>query len=180
MNQNTLIDQYKSVVVKIIEIKSKINELDTQNIWKYTFPKVAASKMQIDEYEIQVKYKLPEPYRDFLLVANGWDAFFQYNDLLGVDYMKNEEYYKIAKETFFDLAEAQIEGYNKADLVPIAVNKFDKDIFLMDKSNTNNNGKILWFAGELIEEWDSFKEFILSMIMYNQRILEQIINKKSG
>ncbi len=180
MNQNELLNQYKIIIVKIVEIKSKIHDIDSQQMWKYTFPKVAATNIQIDKLENQLNCKLPEMYRSFLLVANGWDSFLQHNDLLSADYLMNQEYYNIAKEEFYDLVEAQIEGVNKNDLIPISVNKYDKDIFFINKSKDINNGKIVWFASETIETWNSFKDFFESMISYNQRLLDQMKSKKSG
>lgn len=176
MQSDNLHELYKIALVKIVEIKSKIHDYDNNKIWNYTFPRVAATESQIISFEEKMKIQLPKMYRDFLLVANGWNSFFQYNDLLGIDFDIITEYYNLVNDEFFNLEEANIEGFNKTDLLPIAVNKFDKDIFFIDKSKTENNGMVIWFAGEMIEIWDNFKEFVISMISYNQRLLDQIEN----
>lgn len=58
--------------------------------------------------------------------------------------------------------------------MPIAVNKYDKDLFFIDISETDNKGKVIWFVGETVEVWNNFKEYLFSIIQYNQRLLDKM------
>lgn len=113
MKSVSLQDEYKIALVKIVEIKSKIHDFDKNRIWKYIFPNVAATEYQIVSFEEIMKIKLPEMYREFLFVANGWKSFFQDNDLLGIDFEENKEYYSLVNEEFTNLNEASIDYFEK-------------------------------------------------------------------
>ncbi len=165
---------WKLLITKMVMVKSQISEADKDKIWPYNFPRVAASDLEIKEFKATIKKDIPDDYLSFLRAANGWKTFFQFNDLLGTRDLITNEYKEILDQEFYSLPEAVIDGVAKSELLPIAVNLFDRDIFFIILSKGELYGKVIWFAGEEIERFSDFQEFFTSMIAYNERELRKL------
>jgi hypothetical protein len=70
--------------VKGVLIHQRLAELDTQGIWKYPLPEMAASEDEIAATELKLGYRLDQGYRQFLRHANGWKSFYQDMDIRGL------------------------------------------------------------------------------------------------
>jgi sulfatase maturation enzyme AslB (radical SAM superfamily) len=162
---------WKLMITKMVMVKSQISEADKDKIWPYNFPKVAATDADVQKLKETVKDEIPQNYIDFLKTANGWKAFFQFNDLLGTSDLLNSQYKDILQQEFYELEEAYIDGVSKEDLLPIAVNPFDRDLFFIVLSKGKLFGQVIWFAGEEVERFKDFQEFFASMLAYNEREL---------
>jgi hypothetical protein len=171
-----LSDTFKYLVVQNLEIKSKIHDRDKDGLWPYNFPKIALKENQINDFEIMQGKKLPFEYREFLKITGGWIGYMQCNDLVGIDYISNSKYMKIYDDVFLGLDDVWIEGVEKSDLLPISINTFDGDIFLISVNNCTL-GKIYWIgSGNEIDRWDNFVDYFASIIEYNKRELLKLEN----
>jgi hypothetical protein len=168
------------LISKIAMIKSKTYEKDGGKIWPYHLPNVKASEKQMEDFIRRIKISLPSDYLEFLRHANGWKGFFQYNDLLGTEDHQKIQYQKTMDNIFFSLEEANIPGIEKKSLFPIAVNSVDRDIFFIVAEPTKRFGKVIWYAGQVIETFSDFSAFMNAMIAYNERELKRIDKLKES
>ena len=53
--------------------------------------------------------------------------------------------------------------------MPFAVSADDTDVFLISREDSHAPGRVLWFAGGLVESFPDFGEWFLAMIDYNRR-----------
>ncbi|MCX9191746.1 hypothetical protein C3Y87_10025 [Carbonactinospora thermoautotrophica] len=74
---------WPALIGAMILVKNSIEELDPEHLQEYTLPKKKATEEEIQAAERQLGGRLPEEYRDFLLHANGWRAFYWTVDLFG-------------------------------------------------------------------------------------------------
>ena len=50
-------------------------------------------------------------------------------------------------------------GVLRHELLPIAVSKFDRDLFVLCLPSSSRPGEIIWFAGEEIDRFENFDEY---------------------
>jgi hypothetical protein len=158
--------------VKGVLIRQRLAELDTQGIWKYPLPEVAASEDEIAATELKLGYRLDQGYRQFLRHANGWKSFYQDVDILGT--------MGLMGGAVMDAAMVQLDaidpgsfadnvGVEATGVLPIAASTLQSDMFLLGLPWSNAPGAVFWVAGYLIERFPDFHDFYLSMLDYNRR-----------
>jgi hypothetical protein len=76
---------WRPAIVRMVEIKQAIYEADTDGLWEYHLPKVAATEDEIAAVEARLGIRLDPQYREFLRYANGWPSFYQSVDLFGTE-----------------------------------------------------------------------------------------------
>ncbi|OFT37494.1 1,3-beta-glucan synthase regulator, partial [Actinomyces sp. HMSC08A09] len=146
-------------------------EADWKGIWNYAVPHVHATEETVASTEAQLGFRLPESYRGFLLASNGWPYFyldmtaFSTSDLLGGELHE-------AGQTQLELDEC-IEamaagGVIAADHFPVAASLESIDVALMGKPGTPAAGTVSWVRGEVIERYDDFLDYYLSMMELNK------------
>lgn len=154
-------------------VRQHLAELDKENLWPFFLPEVAASEEAIRQSERHLCVELPKAYRDFLLVADGWQCFYQAVDLFGLADLVGGERHERATELLRSLHPVgELCGVRPESLLPIAVSRNDIDLFLLSTSETERPGEVFWFAGQLVETFSDFGEFFLTMVDY---IREDII-----
>ena len=146
-------------------------EADWKGIWNYALPHVHASEETVTRTEAQLGFRLPESYRGFLLASNGWPYFFQdmtafsTSDLLGGDLHK-------AGQTQLELPECveamASEGVIAADHFPVAASLESIDVALMGRPGTPAEGTVSWVRGEVMQRYDDFLDYYLSMMELNK------------
>ena len=146
-------------------------EADWKGIWNYALPHVHATEETVTSTEAQLGFRLPESYRGFLLASNGWPYFYQNmtifstSDLLGGDLHK-------AGQTQLELEECveamAAGGVIAADHFPVAASLESIDVALMGKPDTPAEGTVSWARGEVIERYDDFLDYYLSMMELNK------------
>jgi len=101
-------------------------------------------------------------------------------DLFGTKDLIGGERHEMGQFVFSCLEDDVLKSSKLArgDLLPIAVTKFDRDLFLLGRPNSPVAGAVFWFAGEEIDRFSNFDEYFLSMMEYNKRTLERLT--KSG
>lgn len=142
-------------------------EADWKGIWNYALPHVHATEETVARAEAQLGFRLPESYRGFLLASNGWPYFyldmtaFSTSDLLGGELHE-------AGQTQLELEECveamAADGVIAADHFPVAASLESIDVALMGKPGTPAAGAVSWVRGEVIERYDDFLDYYLSMM----------------
>ena len=155
-------------------------EADWKGIWNYALPHVHATEETVARTETQLGFRLPESYRGFLLASNGWPYFyldmtiFSTSDLLGADLHE-------AGQTQLELEECveamAAGGVIAADHFPVAASLESIDIALMGKPDTPAEGTVSWVRGEVIERYDDFLDYYLSMMELSKQETESIRRK---
>jgi len=156
---------WKDEVVKLVYLKQALKEVDTEGLWTFNLPKVAASAEEVANLKSELNFPLSAELMDFLLVANGWDAFYQDVNLFGTTDYLGSKLFLFAREMFSAIEGDVISatGFAREDFIPIAVSTTDRDIFTLSRT-----GEVFWFAGDLIDKFDSFGEYYLAMLDYHR------------
>ena len=155
-------------------------EADWKGIWNYAVPHVHATEETVASTEAQLGFRLPESYRGFLLASNGWPYFyldmtiFSTSDLLGGELHE-------AGQTQLELDECveamAAGGVIAADHFPVAASLESIDVALMGKPGTPAAGTVSWVRGEVIERYDDFLDYYLSMMELSKQETESIRRK---
>jgi len=146
-------------------------EADWKGLWDYALPHVHATEETVASTEAQLGFRLPESYRGFLLASNGWPYFyldmtaFSTSDLLGGELHE-------AGQTQLELEECveamAADGVIATDHFPVAASLESIDVALMGKPDTPAEGTVSWVRGEVIERYDDFLDYYLTMMELNK------------
>jgi hypothetical protein len=165
----------KTNIVQLLKIKSAIFEIDNGKLWPYHLPKVAATEEELLSLESVLKTNLDQEYRSFLNLANGWPGFYQTVDLFGTNELLDQKAYSGFQEQLKAGLEFNSSSeFSLEDAIIIAATKEDLDMFLLTTEKNHAPGRVIWFAGEIVDIFSSFNEFYLSMISYNLKELEDL------
>ncbi len=146
-------------------------EADWKGLWDYALPHVHATEETVARTEAQLGFRLPESYRGFLLAADGWPYFFQdmsifsTSDLLGGDLHKAGQIPLELEECVEAMA---ADGVIAADHFPVAASLESIDVALMGKPGTPVEGTVSWVRGEVMQRYDDFLDYYLSMMELNK------------
>jgi|SRR6185312_537968 len=117
---------------------------------------------------------LDRQYATFLRHANGWRAFYQTVDLFGTGELSGGSLMTYACD-LLRYVEPEVlvtADLQRADLLPIAATRQDKDLFVLVKPGAKQSGSVVWFAGTEIQRFDGFEEYFLVMVDYNRSQIE--------
>ena len=146
-------------------------EADWKGLWDYALPHVHATEETVAHTEAELGFRLPQSYRDFLLASNGWPYFFQNMSILSTSDLLSGELHK-ASQTQLELEECveamAADGVIAADHFPVAASLVQTDVALMGKPGTPAAGTVSWVRGEVIERYDDFLDYYLSMMELNK------------
>lgn len=156
---------WKDEIVKLIYLKQALKEVDAEGLWTFYLPKVAASSEELEKLKSEIDFPLSNNLMEFLSFTNGWDAFYQDVNLFGTADYLGSELFLFARKMFSAIEDGVLAstGFAREDFIPIAVSTSDRDIFALSKA-----GEVFWFAGDLIDKFDSFDEFYLAMLDYHR------------
>lgn len=157
-------------IVTAVAVDQALMRVDVDELWEYSLPELRASEQEIADTEDRLDYKLPGEYRSFLLYADGWKYFLQNvsvfgtSDLLGGElHDQAEELLEVAKEVLPPLE------YDLDCFFPIAASMTQIDLFVIGKVGSPWEGQVIWIAGDIIDEYESFLEYFRSMVAYNKK-----------
>jgi len=146
-------------------------EADWTGLWDYAMPNPKASEETVARAEARLGFRLPESYRGFLLAADGWPCFFQdmtifsTSDLLGGDLHK-------AGQTQLELEECveamAAGGVIAADHFTVVASRESIEIALLGRPGTPAEGTVSWVRGEVMQRYDDFLDYYLSMMELNK------------
>lgn len=170
-------DDWFGLVSSLEGVREVLKALDKRDLYPYDRPNLGASEEMIVAVEENLGRAIAPQLRQLWQVANGWKSFRQGVDLLGTeDYRGSFDLQKANKsisflEEFGVLADL---GIDVKDIYPIAVDAYQGDVFVMGHYGSRFSGRIFWFAnGDIIEEYDSFKELFLFVKMLHEKDIQK-------
>lgn len=166
---------WRADIVRLVGIKQAIADADTAHIWEHHLPKVAATEDELSAVERHLGFRLEPSYRNFLRYANGWPSFLQTIDLFGTDDLLDGGRMMVAGDMLSVVEGLVLDGagLDRDRSLPIAAAAADLDIFLMPIT-ADRSPPIVWIAGQEIDRFASFDEFVASMIEYNVREFDRL------
>lgn len=171
---------WRTEIVRMVQIKSAIQDADHDGLWEYHLPRVAATEDELRVVEAQLGVRLDAQYREFLSFANGWPSFFQSVDLFGTDDLAGGPRMEIANEMLNAMEPSVFEqaGVTRIAVVPIAVTTVDLDVFVMRVLDQHLASPVIWLAGDEIDRFASFDQYFVAMLAYNERELAALSDNR--
>ena len=146
-------------------------EADWTGLWDYAMPNPKASEETVARTEAQLGFRLPESYRGFLLAADGWPCFFQDMTIFSTSDLLGGELHK-AGQIQLELVECveamAAGGVIAADHFTVVASRESIEIALMGKPGTPAEGTVSWVRGEVMQRYDDFLDYYLSMMELNK------------
>ena len=169
-------EDWKNRIVTMTYVKQELMKLDKKGIWPHYFPELAANEDDLSKTEEALGCKIDPHYAEFLKMANGWKGFFQTVDLFGTKELSNPSIMQYVFSLFDSIEDSVIEstGFFRDDLIPFAATRFDRDLFVIARPTSRDQGTVIWFAGEEIDRYPNFTEYFLAMIDYNRLLVKQM------
>lgn len=159
------LEEWKALIGTYIVAQGVLARVDSIGLYEYRLPRVAATTDDIRKVEKSLEARLPDAYRNFLMCASGWPAFFNDIDLFGCRELLGHPLRKRAEEIVSATDESAFvtAGVPREDLVPIAVATEDIDVFVLALRGSSR-GKVIWLAGGVIEIFDDFPQCFRAML----------------
>lgn len=164
-------------IVRMLKVRNEMYLADKEQLWDYYYPELAAQPEDILSLQKKLNVTLSQDYIDFLLRADGWKCFYHDVDLFGTKDFDTESMTYASLLLSVELEYHDSLRQMKDQLLPIAVSRTDKDLFVMVLTEGKDFGQIVWLAGGEIDRFSSFIEFFDSMMEYNQLELEEMLNE---
>lgn len=170
---------WRPEIVRMIQIKQAIAEADTEGVWEFHLPKVAATPEELAGVEHSLGLRLDAGYREFLGYANGWPSFFQSVDLFGVEDLAGGPRMDVARQMLAAIEPVVLEqaGLQDTALIPIAATTVDLDLFVMPIVGGQQVPPVVWLAGYEVDRFKTFEDYVLAMIEYNVRELAALTSR---
>jgi hypothetical protein len=166
---------WKERIAVMALVKQRLAEVDTERLWEYHLPRVAASEERLQQVEAHLGQALDPSYRAFLRHADGWPAFYQSVDLFGSEELLGSERFQHAEEMLGYLEQEQPAASGmRGGLLPVAASPVDLDLFVIPRRSSAHPGTVIWLAGSEIDRFPSFDEYFLAMIDYNRAEIQSL------
>ncbi|MDQ6798295.1 MAG: SMI1/KNR4 family protein [Actinomycetota bacterium] len=161
---------WKQVIVDLVLLKQKLAEVDTEGLWEYHLPAVAATEAELAVVEAHIGESLDPSHRAFLLHADGWPAVHQTVDLFGSADLRGGPRFVHATKMLGYIDDEVLEAgdLRRADLLPIAASPVDLNVFVITRRSAATPGVVVWFAGAEIDRFPTFDEYMLATLDYNR------------
>ena len=146
-------------------------EADWKGLWDYAIPHLHATEETVARAEAQLGFRLPESYRGFLLASNGWPYFFQDMTIFSTSELLGGDLHK-AGQTQLELEECveamAAGGVIAADHFTVVASRESIEIALLGRPGTPAEGTVSWVRGEVMQRYDDFLDYYLSMMELNK------------
>jgi hypothetical protein len=174
--------QWKERIVTMVYVKQELMKLDVEQIWPHHLPELAAKEETLKETEAYLGFRIDQDYREFLKMASGWKGFYHTVDLFGTQELSGNQLMQYAQSLLEAVEDEVIRsiGFSRKELLPIAVTRYDKDLFVMTRPNLDSLGNVIWIAGEEIDRYPNFTEYFLAMIEYNRLLVDDLRKENKG
>lgn len=171
-----VIEDWRPPIVEMVMVKRDLAEWDPKGIFPNRLPEVAATEEQIRGVERALGVTLDAEHRGFLGFADGWTCFHQNITLFGTRELVGGPLHDAALEAFEYAPEALDElGRSAEALLPIAASLEQADVFVMPIDDGVVGRQVHWLAeGEVIDSFDSFGQYFVSMIEYTKRRISKM------
>jgi hypothetical protein len=159
-----------------IGTNARLIELEPNIHWS-TLPRAKNSEADLRAFESEFAEALPPGYRDFLLFADGWEAFYFGMAIFGIHELRGGGNWRPAQEllrTYDDEEVLESIGIEMDDVMPIAAGQ-RLNLIIVYRSGTATPGQVVWIdSGEEFARFDSFKDCFEFMVTLKQRHLSRI------
>jgi len=156
-------------IQKVYELNAEYHERIDLDVKQILAP--PASEKELEEFEVQLGYRLPPSYRLFLSLHNGWQHWEGDTDLISIAERQHGEYaehIRILKEDAWEAGHAAVvEG------LFIGLNLDSSGAFILDTQKIDKRGEM-----EIINyEYDEIARYsdFLDMLKKTAKNLEEII-----
>lgn len=169
---------WKDRIAILFLVQQEMRRKDDRGLWQYAYPELAATDEQLAAVEAHLGHSIEEQCKNFLRCANGWKGFSQTIELFGTDdYMGSAlmNYAEGLLEKLYRKYSAEVIGFSKEELLPIAVAAEDVDLHVITRPTSHEPGVVIWFADEEIDRFPNFEEYFLAMTDYNRYELENLM-----
>jgi len=170
-----MITDWKSEIAVAYRVQQYLEECDHNKIFEYHLPRVKATEDSLCAVEAILGHSLDARYRQFLSYADGWPDFYQTVDLFGTKELRGNGAMNLALDIITSTDEVVWSdlGLQATGILPIAVAKHDRDLFVIMRPGYSRAGQVLWLAGAPVEWFPDFDEFFLTMVDYNRVAIDQ-------
>lgn len=175
----TTISDWRPPIVEMVAVKQDLAAWDPKEVFPHHLPEVAATPETIEAAEGALGISLDDEHRSFLTYADGWKSFYQDVTLMGAAELVESPTREAALEVFRYGPELLEDVLRRSpeQLLAIAASKTQGDVFAMPVDDGQVGQRVFWLAeGELIDTFDSFGQYFVSMIDYTKRQIVQMQN----
>ncbi|SDK87854.1 hypothetical protein SAMN05216298_1797 [Glycomyces sambucus] len=159
-----------------IGTNARLLELEPEIHWS-TLPRVKNSEESLRAYESEFLETLPPGYREFLLFADGWEAFYFGMGIFGIPELRGGGNWNPAQEllrTYDDEEVLESIGIDIGDVMPIAAGQ-RLNLVVVYRTGTKDAGTVVWInSGEEFGRFSDFKACFEFMVTLKQRHLAQV------
>ncbi|SDD85682.1 SMI1/KNR4 family protein [Glycomyces harbinensis] len=159
-----------------IGTNARLLELEP-NIHSSTLPRVENTEEGLRAFEAEFDERLPPGYRDFLLFADGWEAFYFGMGIFGIPELRGGGNWSPAQEllrTYDDEEVLETIGIDPRDVIPIAAGQ-RLNLIVVYRSGTATPGRVVWIdSGEELARFDDFQECFRRIVSMKQRHLDRV------
>lgn len=163
----------KNIIEEYANLKQRMAEVDTDKLWEYYLPNSPANQDILKDFISELCVEIPKELMELYQIANGWNCFYQMVDLFCLDDYHSDKM-DYAKTLLVTELEYQDE-FKINELLPIAVSRDDMDLFVIVVGGSSL-GQVIWFAGGIIERFDSIKSFLSGMMGYSKADMKDLLN----
>ncbi|MFI9507126.1 SMI1/KNR4 family protein [Nocardia sp. NPDC052566] len=170
---------WPALIGMMIILKSDIDRADPDHLQDYDLPRIRAVESELLDIEGNLDIVLPSCYREFLLHANGWSAFYWNTDLFGTVEFNGGGAAQVAWESI-DIFESEAVlgdvGLSASQVVPIGAGIGSENLFLLVRPTVPDlGGNVVWISGgDSVEVYRDFVDFFSYMIEMHQIILDEL------
>lgn len=171
-----IIQDWQAAIAEMYLEKQKLSNVDPKGIFPFFLPNEAATEESVAYTENELSVPFDQEHRTFLQFANGWQCFYQNVTLFGTTDFIEGSLHDAAFEALEYMPELlESLEFKVEELLPIAASMEQADVFVMAIKNGHIDPKVYWLAeGELIDSYETFGEYFMSMIDYTKRRTEKL------
>lgn len=172
----TTIQNWQAPIAEMYLEKQNLAAVDPENIFPFFLPNVAAAEETIAATEEKLGFTLDQDHKSFLRAADGWQCFYQNVTLFGTTDLTEGPLLDSAQEAFDSMPELLDSlNFTPEQVLPIAASQEQADVFVMIIKDGHVEPTVHWLAeGEVIDTYETFGEYFMSMIAYTKRRIEKM------
>ena len=164
----------------LLMVRGDMYTVDVNQLWEYHVPEPAAAEHEVLFVQDKLGVKLSQDYIDFLCHANGWKCFYQRVDLFGTYDLCGDLLCSAYRMLNIELmSNGELHDFGQS-LLPVALSRDDKDLFVLVVAEGESFGSVFWLAGGEVERFASFADFFDAMIEYNNADLLDLLSGSVG
>jgi hypothetical protein len=153
---------------RLILIKQEMATHDSDGVFPFHLPQLAAAPSAIDDAESHLRMRFPEDFRNFLAVANGWIAILVCADVFGTAALVSKRDAILSRPDVCSYLEDS--GMPVGHVLPIGASDLQRTVFLLLLAS----GEIVWLDCEEVERFSSFQGFFQGIVQHNVELAEEV------